>query len=237
MPEVTLHDFLVFLPQLLRGAKLTVLLTLAIFVISVVLGLLVALGRMSPYRAIRIPLTAYVEFIRGTPGLVQIYYIFYVFPFWGLTLSAIAAGVLGLSLNYAAYMSEVFRSGIEAVPPTQREAAATIGLNYFQTLRFVILPQAFRVVMAPLVNYLLALFKDTSLLSVITIQELLFTGLLLASTTYKHFVIFTEIAIIYFCICYPVALLATWLEARMKSRRRPGWRGALKRTMPGITHA
>ena len=155
MPDVTLHDFLVFLPQLLRGAKLTVLLTLVIFAISVVLGLLVALGRMSPYRAIRIPLTAYVEFIRGTPGLVQIYYIFYVFPFWGLTLNAIAAGVLGLSLNYAAYMSEVFRSGIQAVPPTQREAAATIGLNYFQTLRFVILPQAFRVVMAPLVNYLL----------------------------------------------------------------------------------
>lgn len=237
MPQVTLQDFVIYLPELLRGAKLTVLLTLAVFAISVVLGLLVALGRMSPYRVIRIPLTVYVEFIRSTPGLVQIYYIFYVFPFWGLTLEAITAGVVGLSLNYAAYLSEVFRSGIQSVAPTQREAATTIGLNYLQTLRFVILPQAMRVVMPPLVNYLLSLFKDTSLLSVITIQELVFSGLLITSTHFNHFVIFTEIAVIYFLICYPVALLASWLESAMKRRRRIGWRGALKLTIPSLSRA
>jgi polar amino acid transport system permease protein len=237
MPEVTLQDFLTYLPDLLRGAKLTVLLTVAIFGLSIILGLVVALGRMSPYRIIRVPLSIYVEFIRGTPGLVQIYYIFYVLPFWGLTLNAVTAGILGLTLNYGAYISEVFRSGIQAVPHTQREAATTIGLNYFQTLRFVILPQAFRVVMAPLVNYLLSLFKDTSLLSAITIQELLFTGLLIASTTYNHFVIFTEIAIIYFLICYPVALLATYLEERMKSRRPWNWKAAFTRVWPGLTRA
>jgi len=237
MPSVSLQDFITYLPQLLQGAKLTILLTLAIFAISVVLGLLVALGRLSPYRAIRMPLTAYVEFIRGTPGLVQIYYIFYVLPFMGITLEAITAGIVGLSLNYAAYLSEVFRGGIQSVPLTQREAATTIGLNYIQTLRFVILPQAFRLVLPPIVNYLLSLFKDTSLLSVITIQELLFTGLLIASTTYNHFVIFTEIAIIYFAICYPVALLATYVETAMKTRRGMRWRMALKRTLPSLTRA
>lgn len=237
MPDVTLQDFLTYLPQLLQGAKLTVLLTLAIFAISIVMGLLVALGRLSPYRVIRIPLSIYVEFIRSTPGLVQIYYIFYVFPFWGLTLEAITAGILGLSLNYAAYLSEVFRSGIQSIAHTQREAATTIGLNYLQAMRFVILPQALRVVMPPLVNYLLALFKDTSLLSAITIQELLFAGLLIASTTYNHFVIFTEIAIIYFCICYPVALFATYLESSMKRRRKPAWGRALRNLIPSLTRS
>ena len=144
MPILPIEDFIFFLPTLLEGAKLTVFLTLVIFVLAVVLGLLVALGRLSRYRLIRIPLTAYVELIRSTPGLVQIYYIFYVLPFFGFTMDAIPAGIAGLSLNYAAYLSEVFRSGIQSVPVTQREAATTIGLSHFQALRFVILPQAVR---------------------------------------------------------------------------------------------
>lgn len=240
MPTLSLADFIQFLPPLLKGAKLTILLTLAIFVIATVLGLLVALGRLSRHRLVRAPLSAYVEFIRCTPGLVQIYYIFYVLPFFGMTLDAIPAGIAGLSLNYAAYMSEVFRSGIQSVPITQREAATTIGLSYFQALRFVILPQATRTVLPPIVNYLLMLFKDTSLLSVITIQELLFSGLLLASTTFKHHVILTEIAIIYFVICYPVSLLAGYLEVHLKQKRGPlvgGWSAAFRRTFPGLTRA
>ena len=240
MPTLSIDDFLLFLPNLLKGARLTVLLTLAIFVIAVVLGLLVAIGRLSRFGLIRAPLTVYVEIIRCTPGLVQIYYIFYVLPFVGLTMDAIPAGIAGLSLNYAAYMSEVFRSGIQSVPTTQREAATTIGLGWFQTLRFVILPQAVRTVLPPIVNYLLMLFKDTSLLSVITIQELLFSGLLMASTTFKHGVIMTEVAIIYFIICYPVSLLAAYLERRLKNRRARlvgTWAVALKGVLPGLTRA
>ena len=240
MPTFTLEDAILFLPPLLKGAKLTILLTLVIFVIATVLGLLVALGRLSRYRWLRWPLTVYVEFIRSTPGLVQIYYIFYVLPFFGMTLDAIPAEIAGLSLNYAAYLSEVFRSGIQSVPVTQREAATTICLSYFQSLRFVILPQAVRTVLPPIVNYLLMLFKDTSLLSVITIQELLFSGLLLASTTFKHHIILTEIAIIYFIICYPVSLLATYLEYRLKKKRGPllgSWPEALRRIIPGLTRA
>jgi polar amino acid transport system permease protein len=236
MPQVRLGDFLLYLPTLLVGAKLTILLSIATFCAAIVIALLVALGRLSRFRILRVVLTAYVEFIRGTPGLVQIYYIFYVLPFWGLTLSAALAGIVGLSLNYGAYLSEVFRSGIRSVPPTQREAATTIGLTYLQTLRFVILPQALRNVLPPTVNYFLSLFKDTSLLSVITIQELTFSGLLLISTTFNSFVILTEIAILYFLMCYPIALLATYLENRLHGRgRKAGWRSLWRRMMPSLT--
>lgn len=233
-----LSDFLLYLPTLLAGARLTILLSLATFCLAVVIALLVALGRLSRFRLLRAVLTAYVEFIRGTPGLVQIYYIFYVLPVWGVTLDAAMAGIIGLGLNYGAYLSEVFRSGIRSVPATQREAATTIGLSYFQTLRFVILPQAFRNVLPPTVNYFLSLFKDTSLLSVITLQELTFSGMLLISTTFNSFVILTEIAVIYFVMCYPIALLSTYLEYRLHRRsRRPGWRAMWSRMIPGLTRA
>ena len=233
-----LNDFLAYLPTLLAGARLTILLSLATFVLAIVIALLVALGRLSRFWLLRMILTGYVEFIRGTPALVQIYYIFYVLPVWGLTLNAALAGIVGLGLNYGAYLSEVFRGGIMSVPPTQREAAKTIGLTYFQSLRFVILPQAFRNVLPPTVNYFLSLFKDTSLLSVITLQELTFSGLLLISTTFNSFVVLTEIAIIYFAMCYPIALLSIYLEYRLHRRSRtPGWRAIWKRMMPGVTRA
>jgi polar amino acid transport system permease protein len=238
--HVALNDFLLYLPTLLAGAKLTILLSLATFVLATIIALLVALGRLSRFRLLRVVLTAYVEFIRGTPALVQIYYIFYVLPVWGLTLNAAMAGIIGLGLNYGAYLSEVFRSGIRSVPPTQREAATTIGLSYFQSLRFVILPQAFRHVLPPTVNYFLSLFKDTSLLSVITLQELTFSGLLLISTTFNSFVVLTEIAIIYFVMCYPIAMLSIYLEYRLHRRSRApraGFATIWKRMMPGVTRA
>ncbi|MBI4014012.1 MAG: amino acid ABC transporter permease [Candidatus Rokubacteria bacterium] len=221
MPTIRWTDVMAFLPDLLRGARYTVTLTFAVMAISVVAAIFVALARMSRYRVLRIPMVAYVEFIRGTPGLMQLYYIFYVFPFFGLTLPAIAAGIIGLSINYTAYLSEVYRAGIGSIPKAQTEAAESLGLSYWQSMRLVILPQAARIVLPPTVNYLLSLFKDTSLLSLITIQELMFTGILLGATTYKYFTIFTEVAILYFVICYPWALLATWVERRMKASPDP----------------
>lgn len=236
--HIELNDFLAYLPILLAGARLTILLSLATFVLATVIALLVALGRLSRFRLLRVVLTGYVEFVRGTPALVQIYYIFYVLPVWGLTLDAALAGIVGLGLNYGAYLSEVFRGGIRSVPPTQREAATTIGLTYFQSLRFVILPQAFRNVLPPTVNYFLSLFKDTSLLSVITLQELTFSGLLLISTTFNSFVILTEIAILYFIMCYPIAMLSIYLEYRLHRRSRgAGWSAIWKRMLPGVTRA
>jgi polar amino acid transport system permease protein len=223
VPVIRWADLMQFLPDLLKGARYTIVLTFVIMAISIVAAIFVALARMSRFRLLRLPMIAYVEFIRGTPGLMQLYYIFYVFPFFGLTLPAIAAGIIGMSINYTAYLSEVYRAGITSVPKTQMEAAESLGMSYWQAMRGVL---------PPTVNYLLGLFKDTSLLSVITIQELMFTGILLGATTYKYLTIFTEVAVLYFIICYPWALLATWVERKMKAvpepahlkmSKPPGW--------------
>lgn len=217
MPAIRWTDLVTFLPELLQGVRWTVALTFVIIVISVVAAVFVALSRMSRFWLLRIPTVAYVEFIRGTPALMQLYYIFYVLPFFGLTLPAIIAGIVGLSINYTAYLSEVYRAAITSVPTVQVEAAESLGLTYWQCTRLVVLPQAARVALPPTVNYLLGLFKDTSLLSVITIQELMFKGLIIGSLTFKYLTVFTEVAILYFIVCYPWALLASWLERKLKA--------------------
>jgi polar amino acid transport system permease protein len=217
MPAIRWTDIVSFLPELLKGARWTVFLTFAIISISVTAAVFVALARMSRFPFLRIPALAYVEFIRGTPALMQLYYIFYVLPFFGLTLPAIIAGVVGLSINYTAYLSEVYRAAIMSIPKVQVEAAESLGMTYWQCTRLVVLPQAGRVALPPTVNYLLGLFKDTSLLSVITIKELMFTGLIIGSLTFKYLTVFTEVALIYFIICYPWALLASWLERKLRA--------------------
>ena len=230
MPTIHWSDVMLFLPDLLMGARYTITLTFGIMAISIVAGILVAIGRMSRFFPLRALLTAYVEFIRGTPALMQLYYIFYVFPFFGIVFPAIFAGVLALSVNYTAYLSEVYRAGIGSVDKTQMEAAQSLGMTYWQSMRFVILPVAARVSLPPTVNYLLSLFKETSLLSVVTIRELMFSGILLGAETYKYLTIFTEVAVLYFIICYPWAALAGWLERRMKAL--PG-QGTVKKKSAG----
>jgi polar amino acid transport system permease protein len=210
-----------YLPQLLQGLVLTVLVTVIVMVLATALGLAVAVGRTSRFAFVRGPLTVYVEFVRGTPTLVHLYYVFYVLPLVGITLPAVLAGVIGLTIGYAAYLSEVFRAAIGSVPEVQQEAADSLGLSRSQSFRLVILPQATKVALPPTVNYLLSLFKDTSLLSIITIQELMFTGLLIGSLTFHYFIIFTEVAILYFCVCYPWAWLARRLENRFLSDGAP----------------
>jgi len=221
MPTSDLSEYFKVLPELLQGAKWTICITLIVMTISTFAGLLVALGRLSPWRLIRIPLVMYVEFVRGTPMLVHLYYIFFVLPFIGLTFPAIIAGIIGLSFGYTAYLSEVFRAAILSVPKVQLEAANALGLSYYKTTRLVVLPQARRVALPSTTNYLLGLFKDTSLLSLITIQELMFRGMVLGSLTFQYFVIFTDIAIIYFVICYPWAYLASRLERRLHAEETP----------------
>ena len=222
MPTIAWSDVVTFFPVLLKGLGMSIFLTIIIMSLSLILALFVALARLSKVRWIRVPVTAYVQIIRGTPALVQIYYIFYVFPFFGFTLNAIPAGILGLTLNYAAYLSEVYRAAIQAIPTGQTEASTALNLSKVQTLIFVILPQAWRIMLPPVINYLLGLLKDTSLLSLITIQELMFSGLLLASVTFKYFTALTMVALFYFVVCYPISILADWLERKMRPEEYPG---------------
>jgi His/Glu/Gln/Arg/opine family amino acid ABC transporter permease subunit len=197
----------------LQGLGITVSLTVTVILLAGVLAIPIALARMSPLRVLRWPADLYVEFIRATPLILQLIYIYYVLPAAGIRLSPYAAAIIGLTLNYSAYMSEVYRSGIMAVPRSQSEAARSLGLRPTVTFFRIIFPQAFRIVLPALGNYLIALFKDTALASVVTVQELMFSGQIIAARNYQYFTVYTVTAILYFAVGYPSALLVRRVEA------------------------
>lgn len=207
---------------LLKGLGVTTLLTVVVITISLVLAIPVALGRMSKLRLIRYPVSLYVEVIRATPLLLQLTYIYYVLPSIGIRLDAVTSAILGLSLNYTAYMSEVYRGAIKAVPRSQWDAAASIGMRPAVAFIRIILPQAMRIATPTLGNYFISLFKDTALVSVVTVQDLSFTGQIIATRTYQYFTIFTLTGILYFSVGYPAALLVRYIEGVLQRgyRRR-----------------
>jgi polar amino acid transport system permease protein len=220
-----LDDLIAWGPDLLDGLRLTVLLTLASMALALLIGLLLALARLGRRRSLAWAAAGFVEIIRGSPLLLQLFYIYYVFPFIGLKLPPIEAGILGLAINYGAYISEVFRAGILAVERGQWEAAAALGLRPWLTMRRIILPQAIRIVIPPLGNYFVSLFKDTALVSTISIAELIFRGQLIAADTFKYLQIYTIIFVMYLAISFPASLGVRVLERRLRGpggSTRPG---------------
>ncbi|HET8523139.1 MAG TPA: amino acid ABC transporter permease [Thermomicrobiales bacterium] len=216
------------LPTLLTGLKLTVELTFIVIVLALILGVFVALARLSKIRVLSAVTGAYVEFMRATPLLLQLIYIYFVLPVIGIRLDPFVAAVVGLSLNYVAYLSEVYRSGIQAIPRGQLDAAAALGMTPALTTRRIVLPQAIRIVIPTLGNYFVALFKDTSLASALTLQELLFSGQIIISRTYDYFTIYTMVFVLYFVVGYPATLFVRYLEKKTKTGyRRGGRRGLL----------
>lgn len=210
------------LPALLEGLKITVELTFIVIAISLVLGIFIALGRLSKNRFLSAVTGFYVDFMRATPLLLQLIYIYFVLPTIGIRLDPFVAGVVGLSLNYSAYLSEVYRSGIQAIPRGQLDAAAALGMRPSLTMRRIVLPQAIRIVIPTLGNYFVALFKDTSLASALTLQELLFSGQIIISRTYDYFTIYTMVLFLYFLVGYPALIFVRYLEKLTKAgyRRR-----------------
>jgi polar amino acid transport system permease protein len=217
----SIADMIGFLPPLLHGALLTVLVSLLSFALALVLGLLSGLGRISRLAPLRALTAVYIQFIRGTPLLLQLFFIYYVLPYAGLVLTPFTSAVIGLTLNYAAYMAEVFRSGIQAIPKGQWEAGLASGMSRRVLMRRIILPQAVRIVIPPLGNFFVSIFKDSALVSVITMRDLMFSGELLASATFKHFEIFSMVAAIYFLISYPTAKFVEFVEAKLDIQQRP----------------
>jgi polar amino acid transport system permease protein len=207
-----LSDLTSWAPELFAGLRLTVGMTFGSMAIALVLGLILALGRISASAWLRMPVVAFVELIRGSPLLLQLFYIYYVLPAFGLRMTPIEAGLLGLGINYGAYLSEVFRAGIAAVSAGQREAAESLGMSGVQTMRFIILPQAWRIVIPPTGNYFVSLFKDTALVSTISIAELMFQGQLIASDTFRYMRIYSIIFVIYVAISIPASMGVRWLE-------------------------
>jgi polar amino acid transport system substrate-binding protein len=209
-----------YLPLLVRGALVTLEISLISMALAVILGLYVALSRLYAPALIRALSTAYVESIRGTPLLIQLFLIFYGLPHIGIRLSPLVAAVLGLGLNYSAYEAENYRAGIQSIPRTQMEAALALGMNRAQALRHVIVPQAVRLVIPPVTNDFIALLKDSSLVSVITMVELTKAYSQLANIHYDYLGIGLLAAAMYFLIGLPFVRLARLAERRFSPEHR-----------------
>src|SRR5712692_5313598 len=205
---------------LLAGLLMTVELTLVVIVLSLVFALLVALGGISRFAPLRWLVKSYIEAIRGTPLLLQLIYVYYVLPEFGIRLNAFTAGVIALTLNYSAYISEVYRSGIQAIGRGQHDAAAALGMTGPLAMRRIVLPQAIRIVIPSLGNYFIGLFKDTALCSAVSIQEVLFTAQIVAAQSFQYFTLYTVVGIMYFAVSFPAARLVGYLERVTKSDYR-----------------
>ncbi len=202
-------------PLLMGLVHGTIPLTAITFVLGLALALVVALMRLSKSRVLSGVARAYVSVIRGTPLLVQLFIIFYGLPSLGLTIGAFPSAVIAFTLNVGAYASEVIRASILAVPRGQWEAASTIGMDGFTTLRRVVLPQATRVAVPPLSNTLISLVKDTSLASTILVTELLRKAQEIAAPTFQFFTLYTVAAILYWVVCFVLSVVQSRAEVRL----------------------
>ncbi len=201
-----------FVPLLLKGAGITIILSTVSMALAIALGLLLAVTRFYDPPLIGGIATAYVEVYRGTPLLIQLFIIYYGLPNIGIVLSPLAAAIIGLGMNYAAYEAEVYRGGIEAVPRGQVEAAMSLGMPRSSTFQTIIFPQAFRISLPAVTNDFIALFKDSSIVSVIAMVELTKTYGILAATTLRYFELGLVVAILYFGMSYPLSILARRIE-------------------------
>jgi polar amino acid transport system permease protein len=220
MPDI-LNQYLEWWPQLWEGLQVTVGLTFASMAVALAIAITLAVAQIqgSPSWA-RMSSVVFVELIRGTPLLLQLFYIFYVFPYFHIRLSPIVAGIVGLSVNYGAYLSEVFRAGIEAVDRGQWESSRALGMRSLHFVPLVILPQAARIVLPPTGNYFISMFKDTALVSTISLGDLMFRGQLLASESFKYIQIYSFIFLIYLAISYPASRGVVMLERHLRRGRK-----------------
>jgi polar amino acid transport system permease protein len=214
-----LSTSLEYLPILMQGVKLTILVTLGSLALSTVLGLVWALMRVSGIRVLSLAASGFINFIRGIPIIVQLFYIYFVMPEFGVTLTALQAAIIGLGIAYSAYQAENFRAGIEAIDSGQIEAAQTIGMGWLMTMRRVILPQAVRIVLPPYGNTMIMMLKDSSQASTITVAELALQGKLIASSTFKNTEVFSMVAILYLTMSIPLIIFVGWLERRLGRSR------------------
>lgn len=205
------------IPLLLEGAVITVEITSLSVGFGFVIGILLALARLSSFKPARWFAIIYVDFIRGTPLLVQIFLLYFALPILtGQRIEPFFAAIAACSVNSGAYIAEIFRSGIQSIDVGQMEAGRSLGLSWWQVMRFVILPQAFKRVVPPLGNEFIAMLKDSSLVSVIGFEELTRRGQLIISRTYATFEIWLAVAFMYLIMTIVISRLVSYLERRYK---------------------
>ena len=208
------RDTVEFLPILMSGVALTIIVTIGSLLLSTVLGLVWALMRVSGIGILTGFSGALINVIRGIPIIVLLFYLYFVMPEFGVTLTALQAAILGLGIAYSAYQAENFRAGIEAIDKGQIEAAQAIGMSWWQTMRRVVLPQAVKIVLPPYGNVMIMMLKDSSQASTITVAELALQGKLIASSTFKNTSVFTLVALMYLTMSIPLILLVRHFEKR-----------------------
>lgn len=206
-------------PIMLSGIWLTVLLSILSMLLGAVLGMVVALARLSPWAGLRGIAYCYTELFRTTPLLVQIVWVFYVLPLvTGLTLTPFYSGLVAFGLNIAAFMAEIYRAGITSVGRGQSEASLALGMSGAQVMRRILIPQAVTRMIPPIGTMWISLFKDTSLVSAIGVTELMYQARFLAVDTYRPVEIFTVCAVVYFVITFPQSIGVNWLYHKYRTR-------------------
>ena len=214
------------MPELIYGAKLTLYYSIATIIFATIVGLFFALCKLSTSKVLRKAGEGYVHIFRGLPLIVEIFYVYFALPMilplhqWFDPYFTPVAGVIALTLNEGAYITEIIRAGILSVQRGQTEAALSIGMNTYQTMRYIILPQAFKRMIPPLVNQFIQTIKDTSLLSVISINELTRQGQIVISTTFSSLQIWTAVAVIYLAMILSLTALSGSLERKFQIARR-----------------
>ena len=221
MSNETLDLLIRSFPQLLLPMlKVTLPLTAAAFSVGLIIALVVAMIRVLEVPVLSQICKLYVWIFRGTPLLVQLFIIFFGLPAIGIRLDAFPAAVIAFSLTEGAYTSETMRAAITAIPRGQFEAGYTVGMNYFQIMRRLVLPQAFRVAFPPLFNELIALVKDTSLAASITVSEMFREAQKIAARTFEPFTLYCEVAVIYLIICTILTRLQVYGERRLSAHEK-----------------
>jgi polar amino acid transport system substrate-binding protein len=216
-PKTTaIPGFLDSILILIQSAGMTVILSVISFPLAMALGLAIALGRLYGPNWLRPALVVYVEFMRGTPLMLQLYFIFFFLPVVGVNVPAFWTGIIGLAMNYAAYEAEIYRAGLQAVPKGQMEAGLALGMSRWKALRLCIVPQAVRIVIPPVINDFIALFKDTSVVSVITLVELTKQFSILSRSDPAQIAwLMAVTAVLYILMSYPTSLAARHVEKRL----------------------
>ncbi len=209
------------LPLLAMGALVTVEITAVAVSLGVMIGLFVGIAELSRYGYLRIPAKLYVDFIRGTPLLVQIFIIYFALPvIIGARIEPFVAAVAACSINSGAYVAEIFRSGIQSIDKGQTEAGRSLGMSWTQTMVTIIIPQAFRRIIPQLGNEFIAMLKDSSLVSVIGFEELTRKGQLIIASTYGSLEIWSTVAVIYLVMTLSISRFVSYLEKRFNGSKK-----------------
>jgi glutamine transport system permease protein len=207
------------LPMLLKGLQVTLYIFVIAIILGFLIGLVIALFRLAPFKILNWIAKVYVDAIRGTPFIVQLFFIYFgVNSLQIISLNSTTAGIITVAINAGAYFAEIIRAGIQSIDKGQTEAARSIGFTGAQTMRYVVLPQAFRRMLPTITNQSIISLKDTSLLSVIGIADLTQQGQIQASATFEAFKIWLAVGVIYFIIIYLLTLLANFIERRIQLR-------------------